>query len=73
MFGGMEMFRGVLVLGGVAAAHMAAAQTQAQVNPGVTHLQALLAALGLWLHALDLIEVSAVFSHNVLPGNHIAA
>jgi hypothetical protein len=63
----MKMFCGVFVLGGIAATHMPAAQAQAKMHPTIAHLQALFAALGLGLHALDLIEVGAVFSHGCLP------
>src|ERR1700740_2118948 len=59
------MFRGVLVFGRVAAADVATAQTQPQVHPTVAHLQALLAAMGLRLYALDLIEMSAILGHRV--------
>jgi hypothetical protein len=45
MLGTLKVFGGVLVLRRVAAAHMTAAQAQAQVNPGVTQLEALLAAV----------------------------
>ncbi|CAA9259620.1 MAG: hypothetical protein AVDCRST_MAG93-2129 [uncultured Chloroflexia bacterium] len=45
MLGCTEVFGGVLVLRRVAAAHMAAAQAHAQVNPGVAQLEALLAAV----------------------------
>ena len=66
------MFCGVFVFRGVAAADVAAAQTQAQVHPTVAHLQTLFAALGLRLDGLDLIEVRTIFGHNYLPWNHIA-
>jgi hypothetical protein len=65
------MFRGVLVFGGVATTHVSAAQAQAQVDPTVARLQALFATLGFWLHALDLIKVLAVFSHDYLPRNYM--
>jgi len=45
MTGGFEVFRGVFVLGIITASHMTAGQTQTQVNPGVSHLQTLQAAL----------------------------
>jgi hypothetical protein len=37
------------------------------MNPAVAHLEAFFAALGLRLHALDLIEVAAGFGHIGLP------
>jgi hypothetical protein len=73
MLGRVKMLRGVFVLGGIAAAHVPAAQTQPKVHPTVAHLQAFFAAFGSWLHALDLIEMGAVFSHGWLPWNHIVA
>ncbi len=73
MLRGMKMLCGVLVLGGVAAADMAAAQTQAEMHPAVAHLQTFFAALGFWLYALDHIEMSTVFGHAGLPENHNVA
>jgi hypothetical protein len=46
VLGAVEMLGGVLVFGGVAAAHVAALHAQAEMNPSVTHFQALFAALG---------------------------
>jgi hypothetical protein len=43
---GVEVLGSVLVLGVVAAADVAAGQALAQVNPAVSHLEALLASLG---------------------------
>jgi hypothetical protein len=63
MFGGVEVFCGVLVLRGVAAADVAAGQTQAQMHPNVAHFETLFAAFGLWLNALDLIEVRTSIGH----------
>jgi hypothetical protein len=73
MLGGVKMFRGMFVLGGIAATHVPAAQAQPKVHPTVTHLQAFFAAFGFWLYALNLIEVGTVFSHRSLLRNHIAA
>ncbi len=54
----MEMFGGVLVFRGVATADVTAFQTEAQVDPVVSGLEALLATLGRrWLDILDLTEV----------------
>jgi hypothetical protein len=66
MLGGVKMFCGVLVLRGVAAADVTATQTQAEVHPGVAHLEALFAAFGLGLDALDLIEMGTSVSHGGL-------
>jgi hypothetical protein len=45
MFGGVKMFGGVLVLGGIAATNVTADEAFAQVNPAITHLKALFAAV----------------------------
>ena len=63
MFGGMEMFRGVFVLGGVAAAHVAAFAAEPQVNPAVAHLQAFFAALGMRMNIPNVAEVRADAAH----------
>jgi len=68
MLHGAKMFRGVLVFRGVATTDVAAAQTQAQMNPSVAHLEAFFAALGLWFDGPDLIEVRARFGHVGLLG-----
>jgi hypothetical protein len=59
MFGRMKMFGGVFVFGRVAAPDMAATQAEAQVNPGVVHLQAFLTAMGMRFHVPDLVKVGA--------------
>ena len=66
MFGGMEMFRGVLVLGGVAAAHVAAFAAETQVNPAVAHLQAFFAALGMRMNIPNVAAVRADGAHTFL-------
>jgi len=68
MLHGPKVFCGVLVFRGVATADVAAAQTQAQMNPSVAHLKAFFAALGLWFDGLELLEVRARFSHVGLLG-----
>jgi hypothetical protein len=62
------MFCGVLVFRGVATTDVTAAQTQAQMNPSVAHLEAFFASLGLWFDGPDLIEVRARFGHAGLLG-----
>ena len=57
MFRLMEMFRGVFVLGGIAATDMTATKTLPQMYPGIAHLQALLAALATRLHFFDFSQV----------------
>src|SRR6185369_4493226 len=56
----VEVFRGVLVLRGITAADMAAGEAEPEVDPGVPHLQALLATLrGVRAHVFDLVEMRA--------------
>jgi hypothetical protein len=45
MLGSMKMFGGMFVLGGIAAADVAACETQPQVNPRVSHFETFLTAL----------------------------
>ena len=40
---------------------MAAAQTQTQVNPTISALEALFAAAGVWMDVMNLILVRALF------------
>jgi hypothetical protein len=66
MLGGVKVFGGVLVLGGITAANVAAAQAQAQVDPSITHLQALFAAVCVGLYLMNLIEVGATIHGTIL-------
>src|ERR1039458_9204517 len=67
MLGGMEMCAGVAILRRVAAAHVAALQAHAQVNPRVAHLEALLAAFGLRLYLFQVVgNVCAGCRHHAL-------
>jgi hypothetical protein len=59
MLGGVEMLGGVPVLRVIATTDVPAGSTQAQVHPRVAHLQAFLAAVGVGMIRLDLVEVSA--------------
>jgi len=63
VLGSVEMFGGVFVLRGVAAAYVTARQAQPQVHPAVSHFQAFLAAFGVRLNIVDLVHVSA-FVHS---------
>jgi hypothetical protein len=63
VFDGVKMFGGVLVLGTVTTADISARQTQAQMDPSVSHLQAFFAALGLGFDGTNLISVRTNFSH----------
>jgi len=58
---GLVMLGGVLVLGVITAADMAAGHTKAQVDPRIAHCQALFAAIRTWNDFLDLIAVGANF------------
>jgi hypothetical protein len=62
-----EVFGGVLVLGGVAAAHVPAGEAETQFDPGVACGQTLTTALGARPDSLSLIEVLAFHSHRILP------
>jgi hypothetical protein len=55
-----KMPSGVLVLGGVATSHVAAAQTEPEMNPGVAHLQAFFAPRAAGMDLLDFTKVSAI-------------
>jgi hypothetical protein len=61
MLGVMEMLRRVFVFGRIAAPHVAAFQTEAQVNPGVAHFQTFLAAFRMGTHLANLIEVRTLW------------
>jgi hypothetical protein len=52
---GMKVFGGVLALRLVAAAHVPAGDTQAQVDPTIAGLQALFAAIGVGLDVANLV------------------
>ena len=63
----MEMLGGVLVLGRIAAADMAAGQAQAQMDPGIAGLDAIFADMLGSLSNLDLAEVTTLSLHASLP------
>jgi len=50
----VKVFGGVLVLGGIATTDMTATQALPQMDPGIAHFQAFLAALATRLHRPDL-------------------
>jgi hypothetical protein len=62
MFGRVKMLGGVLVLRRIAASDVATNHAQSKVHPLVAQLQALLAAFGMRLHVLNLIQV-LTFTH----------
>src|ERR1700677_882852 len=55
MPGFVEVGRGMGVPGGIAAANLAALQAHAEVNPGISGFETLLATLGARLHLLHMI------------------
>src|SRR5262245_708751 len=60
----MKVLRRVFVRRVIAATHVAAAQTEAQMHPAAAHLETLLAAVGrAGSDVLNLIEVRALFRH----------
>src|ERR1039457_3026214 len=63
MFRRVEVTGGVLVPGVVAATYMPAQHTEPEVDPGVAHLETLLATLLRGMRDLDLIEMPARFGH----------
>src|SRR6516225_9938977 len=63
MLGLMKMLGGVLVLGGVTAAYMAALEAQPQVNPGVLHLETFLAASATGRDFLDVFRMGTGLRH----------
>ena len=63
MFGGVEMFRSVLVLRRIAAADVATFAAQSQVHPTVAHLQAFFAALCMRMNILNVADVRADGAH----------
>src|SRR5579863_9044532 len=66
MLRGVKMFRGVLVLGRVAAAHVAAGETHAQVHPGVSDLEAVFTAARAGFDVANFLQVFA-FAHFFSP------
>jgi hypothetical protein len=62
MFGRVKMPGRVLVLRRIAAADVPAGETQAQMNPGISHFEALLAALRVRMNVPNLVEMRA-WSH----------
>src|ERR1035438_3019711 len=58
---GVKVFGGVLVLGGIATAHVAALQTRPQVHPAISHFEALLATGGARFRSRTLFQVITMF------------
>src|SRR5260370_32853292 len=63
----LKMFGGVLVLRRIAATHLPAGHAHAQVNPGVTDLDAVFTDVLLGRRDLDLVQMFAFFCHFRLP------
>lgn len=61
MADGVEMFGGMLILGGIAAADVTADHAQTQVDPGIAHLDALFTDMGLGVGEFGLVGVLAGF------------
>jgi hypothetical protein len=62
----VKVFGGVLVLGRVAATHIAADKAHAQVDPGVAKLHAILTKMLVRFSYFDLIKVGTFFWHRSL-------
>jgi hypothetical protein len=63
MLAPVKVFRGVLVLGRIAAAHITADQTHTQVDPCVSHFHAFFAFPYIGLLKFNLIEMRALLRH----------
>jgi hypothetical protein len=66
VFGGVKVFRRMLVLGRIAAADVAAIQAEAQMDPSIARLQALFAAVGVGFYFVNLIQVGATIHGSIL-------
>jgi hypothetical protein len=63
MLGCVKMLGSVFVFGGIAATDMATLAAKPQVDPAVTHLEALFAALAMRLNFLDVTAVRTDWAH----------
>ena len=63
MSGRVEMLGGMLILRIVAAADMTTDEADTQVHPGVTHFQALLAAIGARRDLAYLVKMTTLCCH----------
>src|SRR5690349_5085856 len=57
MLGRVKVLGGVFVLGGIAAAHLTARETEPQMHPRIARLQALLTSVFIRVLDFDLIEM----------------
>jgi hypothetical protein len=62
----VKVFCGVLVLRAVATSNVTAREAKAQMNPGVSHFEALFAAFAAGLHFFDFAEMRAFGGHRGL-------
>src|SRR3982751_4124822 len=69
----VEVLRRMAVLRRVAAAHVAAGQAEPEMDPGVAHLQALLAAAGVRFDVVDLIQMGTRDCRHRSPSSSLAA
>jgi hypothetical protein len=67
----VKVFRGVFVLRGIAATHMSAGETQAQVKPPITGFETLLATARVRFYWLDAIEMSAAVHSSSISDPHV--
>lgn len=61
----------MLVLGRIAAPHVAAAEAKPQMNPAISHFLALFADMFIGIADFDLIEMGASICHGGSPGKSI--
>ena len=61
----------MLVLRTVTAPHVTTVKAHAQVNPGIAHLQTLLAALRIGTNVANRVEVCTLLRHDVLRSGNI--
>jgi hypothetical protein len=60
MLCGVKMLRGMLILGGVAAAYVAAEHAQTEVDPVVSDLQTVFTTVGARLHVVNRFHMMAL-------------
>jgi len=63
MVGGVEMFGGVLVLGGIAAAHVPTLEAQAQVYPCISNSQTILTTIRAGRDVAYFVEMRTLLCH----------
>jgi hypothetical protein len=62
----VEMLCSVAIFRRIAAGHISAKKTHPQMDPSIAQLDAFFAALAIWFDVVNLIEMSALFSHAAL-------